>query len=450
MKKIFYLSLVLIGLAGTSCSDDDAPLPSNTVNFSAASLGIEESETSKSFTINLSRASQTTTTIKASVVSSLAEYDVDYTTTPAATDNVITLTIPAGETSATVKINKLSSYFDGDEKITFTLTSVSEGLALGTTAALEFSFSSIISEGSASFILEGGTGGSAAINTVFVDLSANEQSPIARKSWNFGFSTGSDFAVILNNTTGSTAVAATTQSLETVISLADSTTYGNNLKLGQGDGGFTIIDDVTNILSSTVIKEGKVYIVSLGDAQEPLYKVKVSKKDANTYTLQYAKSNEATVKSLDIPKNRDYSFVYASVTDNKVVSVEPQKTKWDIAYGRTTHKTWYEAISAYVPYTMSDFIRINSLGGTTAALVDAATVSYDKFTKANTETLTFSSESDVVGANWRSVFNGIYADKYIVIKDVAGNIYKIQFMKMGVASDKGTRGYPEMKYALVK
>lgn len=338
MKKILYFSFLLVGLFATSCSDDDAPLPDNTVNFSATELGLGETESSKSFTINIDRKSDTPVSISIAATPKGISYETGYTTTPAIANNILTVTIPAGETSATIEVKKVATLFDGDEAIDFEITTASAGIVLGTKKSLKLTFGAIISTGS-SMKLEGGEGGASAINSVFVDFSGNEQTSAARKSWNFGFSTGSDFGVILNNTTGSTAIEATNQSLDAKISTADSAAYVAKLVIGGGEGNFDIIDDVLGDVSKSIIKEGKVYIVSLGESQTPLYKVKVSKKDADTYTIQYAKSNEATVKSLDVPKNAAYNFVYASITSDKVVSVQPEKAKWDIEWTRAMYKT---------------------------------------------------------------------------------------------------------------
>src|SRR5690606_36415384 len=55
--------------------------------------------------------------------------------------------------------------------------------------------------------LNGGSGESAAENSVFVDLSADQQTAIKRTSWNLGFYSGSEFRVILNSTSGASAIA---------------------------------------------------------------------------------------------------------------------------------------------------------------------------------------------------------------------------------------------------
>lgn len=443
MKKILYFSFLLVALFTTSCSDDDAPLPDNTVNFTAAELGIGEAETSKSVTVNIDRKSDAAVTISLTATAQGLNYGTDYTTTPATANNVLTVTIPAGETSATVEVKKIATLFDGDETIDFAITSATGGIVLGDKKSLKLTFSTIISKGS-NLTLNGGEGGSDAINSVYVDFSGNEQTSVARKSWNFGFYTGSDFGVILNNTTASTAVEATNQSLEAKISATDSAAYVTTLAIGHGAGGFDLVDDLAGDLSKSVIKEGKVYIVNLGESQTPLYKIKVTKKDASTYTVQYAKSNESTAKSLDVVKNTAYSFVYASITDNKTVSVEPEKTKWDMVWGRAVYKT------GTMPYIFSDLVYINTKGGVTAVEVLGDKDAYAAFNTNGIASLKFSSDIDVIGSKWRAGGGpnsapAVKTDRFYVVKDAANNVYKLRFTSIG-----DQRGYPQIEYALVK
>ena len=58
-----------------------------------------------------------------------------------------------------------------------------------------------------SFSLNGGTGGANAANSVYVDLSTEKQDSVKRTAWDLGFYCGSDFRVIINNTTAASAKA---------------------------------------------------------------------------------------------------------------------------------------------------------------------------------------------------------------------------------------------------
>lgn len=446
MKKFFYLSLVLAGLFVTSCSNDDPPLADNTVNFSATELGISETESSKSFTINIDRAESTDITINIKVTATGVTYADDFTTTPAVSSNTISAIIKSGNTSTSVEIKKLAALLQGDEHIDFEISSVTGGLVPGDKKSLKLTFGAIISTGS-SMTLQGGEGGSAAANSVFVDFSSNEQTVIPRTSWNLGFYNGNQFGVIMNNTLPTTA-KVTDLAIDAIISDADAETLKTELTLNYTDK-FAYLDDMKGDLSKSVIKEeGKVYLVNFAGLTPQLYKVKVTKKDVNTYTVQYAASNSSTVKSIDIAKNSDYNFTYVSFTDNKVVQVERRKAKWDIQWTRSIY------VTSGIPYIFSDLVFINSKAGVTAATVTIT----DKLTYANVKSSDvkdsdYSSDIDAIGSKWRATTGssaGVNQTQFYLIKDAAGNIYKLRFLKVGVGSDGGKRGYPELEYALVK
>lgn len=446
MKKFFYLSLVLAGLFVTSCSNDDPPLADNTVNFSATELGISETESSKSFTINIDRAESTDITINIKVTATGVTYGDDFTTTPAVSSNTISAIIKSGNTSTSVEIKKLAALLQGDEHIDFEISSVTGGLVPGDKKSLKLTFGAIISTGS-SMTLQGGEGGSAAANSVFVDFSSNEQTAIPRTSWNLGFYNGNQFGVIMNNTLPTTA-KVTDLAIDAIISDADAETLKTELTLNYTDK-FAYLDDMKGDLSKSVIKEeGKVYLVNFAGLTPQLYKVKVTKKDVNTYTVQYAASNSSTVKSIDIAKNSDYNFTYVSFTDNKVVQVERPKAKWDIQWTRSIY------VTSGIPYIFSDLVFINNKAGVTVATVTIT----DKLTYANIKSsdvkdTDYSSDIDAIGSKWRATTGssaGVNQTQFYLIKDAAGNIYKLRFLKVGVGSDGGKRGYPELEYALVK
>ena len=78
--------------------------------------------------------------------------------------------------------------------------------------------------------IAGNEAGSSALNTVYVDLSTDKQTAVARNSWDLGFYGGSDYRVIINNTTSATAKVLTKNDL-TQVGAAD--TVGlNKLALG--------------------------------------------------------------------------------------------------------------------------------------------------------------------------------------------------------------------------
>ncbi|RZL62265.1 MAG: hypothetical protein EOO93_09590, partial [Pedobacter sp.] len=206
--------------------------------------------------------------------------------------------------------------------------------------------------------------GSAAGNSVYVDFSTDKQTSVDRDSWDLGFSTGSDFKVILNSTNGASALLVNKTDLNSV-TIADFDP--NNLKVGQGGGNFTIIDDgrETNILNKTAVAavsatdaDNKVYIINRKGgsntvlANDELYKIRILRK-GTSYTLQYAKLNATLFSSLEVAKNDVSNFQYVSLVRGASTIVEPAKASWDIVWGYSMYWT-STGPTSQLPYAFSD------------------------------------------------------------------------------------------------
>ncbi len=310
--------------------------------------------------------------------------------------------------------------------------------------------------GGETFSLNGGIGGSNAANSVYVDLSTAKQDSVKRTAWDLGFYCGNDFRVIINNTTAASAKATSKTDLAAITS-ADTVGFADELALGMGFGTMSIIDDLDGDISKTVIAgissteaDNKVYILNPSNgAVAPAadwYKLRVVR-NGNGYKLQYAKLSEATVKTIDISKDDKYNFRYASLANNTIVNVEPEKAKWDIQWTLTTYKA-----TPTIPYTYSDFVYINHLAGVQAAEVMTSTVAYADYGETHVAGTTFSNNKNIIGGNWRTASpsgTGVKTDRFYVIKDAAGNIYKLKFISFS-SSDGGERGKPVIEYKLVK
>jgi len=304
--------------------------------------------------------------------------------------------------------------------------------------------------------------GSAAGNSVYVDFSKDAQKAVERDSWDLGFYAGSDFKVILNSTNGASAIAVNKTDINAVTA-ADFDP--NTLKVGQGAGNFTIIDDgrEASILSKTAIAtvsatdaENKVYIVNRKGgsntvlANEELYKIRILRKGTG-YTLQYAKVGETVFNSLEVAKNPVANFQYVSLVKKATVVVEPEKTDWDLVWGYSMY--WTASGTTQLPYGFSDLVFINNLAGVSAAPVTVtATKTYASFAEADLSSVTFATNRDVIGSTWRNTTGaaiGVRTDIFYVVKDGAGNVYKLKFNSF-ISNDGGTRGKPVLEYKLIK
>lgn len=307
------------------------------------------------------------------------------------------------------------------------------------------------SEG-ATMTLQGGAGESNAENSVYVDFSANEQSSVKRNSWQLAFTCGSDFRVYLNNTTISRAMEATDINMEDVITEAKLEPYATKLEMAMGgESSMDIVDSFDKNTTRTVIQEGKIYIYRNEDADFSFYKVKVTKKDNNTYSVSYAKWNSSDVKTAEVKKDSKYNIVGLSFTDGQTIIVEREKENWDIVWGRNTFES---SMVPDKPSAMSDIVFINNQAGVLAAEVLEEDIAYADYTDKNLTSTVLASNIGIIGGNWRGTEGmppvmSVKADRYYIIKDTSGNIYKLKFLAIG-GSDGATRGYPQLKFEFIK
>lgn len=307
--------------------------------------------------------------------------------------------------------------------------------------------------------LNGGTGGANAENTVFFDLSTDKSTAVARKSWDLGFYTGTNFNVVLNNTV-SAGVQVTTKTDLAQVGAAD--TVGLTLAVNHANPApahFAFFDDINGDLTKTAIPavsateaENKVVILNRGTGggitARPWIKLRVLRNGTSGYTVQYAGISETTFKTITVSKDAAYNFKFVSFDNGAVTEVEPAKAQWDIQWGYSLFKTNF---GADVPYNFSDLVNINYLAGVQAAEVLTSTVSYAAYAEANIATTTFNSSRWAIGSSWRATTGtvGVRTDRFYVIKDAAGNIYKLKFNSF-TSNDGGERGKPVIEYKLVK
>lgn len=320
-------------------------------------------------------------------------------------------------------------------------------------------------------------GGANQPNQVYLDLSSETSTFVDRASWDFGFSTGSDFRVVIN---GSLKMAV--KKLETSdITLAQVSDDAVAVGAGTNPSSNGYCDNPTGILAGngngigTAIAEisandadNKVYLVNLGFAVSTTTptvgsvsidgdargwkKVRILR-NGNGYKIQYADLTSATFQEKTISKNDDYNFTFFSLTTGTTVQVEPKKDKWDLNFTTFTN---YVNFGTEVTYGYSDFIVSNMKGGTKVYQVlvaDGGT--YENFTLANVVENNFTvsaTDQRIIGSNWRngggpSSLPSVRTDRFYVIKDVTGNYYKIRFLAM--TNDAGVRGNPVVEYAIL-
>jgi hypothetical protein len=331
--------------------------------------------------------------------------------------------------------------------------------------------------------LKTSVGGPNQPNQLYLDLSAEETKSVNRTSWDLGFFSGSDFRVIINGSVKMAVKKLTTsditlpQVIDANVSVGGGTTLSNNgfvdnptgVLAGAGAGIGTAIAEI-----SVTDADNKVYLVNLGSAvsttQPAVGSVSVDGeargwkkvrilRSGNGYKIQYADLTSATFTEKTISKDSDFNFSFFSLTSGNTVSVEPAKAKWDLNF--TTFTNYIPSQDAElkpieVTYGFSDYITTNVKGGTQVYQVLTSAKTYEAFVKADVVEANFTlsaTDQRVIGSSWRNgggptSLPSIRTDRFYVIKDGAGNYYKVKFLAM--TNDAGLRGNTTLEYAMLK
>lgn len=454
-KSIKFLSLALLAMAFVfSSCEDDPKLPDNVLEFESSVAGIASEEESFTIKLTLSREASKDVIINLTVNPGTLAYGTDFTTTPAVMAGVITLTIPKGETTAQVILNKVEGVgFSGDETIVFEVITVDGAAVIGEKSKITVTFSEITVE-HASMNIQGG--GPTFSNRVFIDLSANRQTAVNRTGWDFGFYTvDGEFRVVLNTALSMLAKPLAKTDITTVTS-ADTVGLGESLTTDAFLAeNLAYIDDPTGAMDGTAIatvsataSENVVYVVNRGKDlagnQRSWKKIRVLR-NGTGYTIQHADINSATFQTIEVTRNNEYLFNYVSLETNTVVQPEPQKGKWDIAY-----TTFMNQIG--LPYMYNDFIIQNRNAVGTAQVLITESVTYENFDESDLTFVTFSTAQATIGANWRNgggptTAPSLRTDRFYIVKDADGNIYKLKFTAL---TQDGERGRPAIAYTLIR
>ena len=472
LKNLF--SLIILGtlLFSVSCKEDPE-LPDNLVEFESNALGITEDESELTVNINLSREATKDGVLTLQFEAAGLAYGTDFTTEPAAIGNTITIPVMKGASAVSFKVKKVENVLlDGDEQLVATITTVPASLVLGEKLQLTLSFAEIVAN-SATMTINGG--GATYPNKVFIDLSANRQTAVDRTTWDLGFSSGSNFTIVLNSSTGSLARMLDKTDLNTVTA-ADTVGFSKQLSIAAifnainqssppswlsesmnwmddpaGDLTKSALDEV----SATVL-ENKVYILNRGTgpgtpATERGWKKIRVVRNGNNYTLQHADIAATTFTEITVTKNAEFAFQYVSLATGAVV-VEPKVGKWDIAW--TGFTNLFPSGGNMVPYYFQDII-LQNMTGIQAVRVNTTSKAYIDFEEADLTTLDFGVQTQIkIGSSWR--YGGgpppapapySYDDRYYIIKDADNNYYKLRFINIGT---NGERGKPQLEYSLIK
>ena len=326
--------------------------------------------------------------------------------------------------------------------------------------------------------VKGGTidaevGGPEQPNQVYIDLSRNKSTAIARADWDLGFYNGDQARVIINSSNGMLAYKLDKNNIFQV-NETDTVGLGAQLSLDAIFGALFgppvpwlaetpgWVDDPARNISNTAIDaisatddQNMVYIVNRGEnpdgSQRGWKKIRIIQ-ISNGYELQYADIASNNISYFVVSKAADFNFSFFGF-ENGGVNVEPRSNNWDLAFTTWTELTSFG--SDPIPYFFLDFVIINQEKVKVAEVVDDQTQNilevFNNFNQADVAGLTFESDANAIGSSWRTVASptpgsvtAVKNDRFYVIEDGDGNQYKLIFTKM--LNDQGERGYPQILF----
>lgn len=327
-------------------------------------------------------------------------------------------------------------------------------------------------------VLESTTGGPNQGNQVYVDLSTSQKTNARRDSWDFGFATGSEFRVILNGSIKMAVKQLATSNIDEV------QTEDASVNVGFGTvSTLGYVDNPTGVLTGAGNGEGTaIAAISANDADNKVYlvnmgfkvgttmpdpgseastgeargwkKVRILRNGTTGYKIQVANLDATTHQEYTVNKDANFNFTFFSLDTNGTVNVEPAKDKWDLNF--TTFTNYFAYQGGFITYYFADFVTSNIHGGTQVYEVLTSTSTYDAFTVNNVVDANFwasTADQRIIGSAWRngggpSSGPSVKDDRFYVVKDAAGNYYKLKFLAL--TNDAGERGYPVFEYALLQ
>lgn len=354
-------------------------------------------------------------------------------------------------------------------------TSILAAIALATVFSCSEDDGLVIEQPTASAVMSPEVGGAEQPNQVFIDLSQENQVTVARNSYDLAFYSGSEFKVLLNNST-----SALTTSIDfydiTEVTAEDTLGWGAKLDIDAIFGSLfgappawlpeaaSWMDDPSGDLSGTAIAtisatagENPVYIINRGKnpdgSPRGWKKIRITQ-SSGAYVLQHADIDSDTFTELTISKSSDHDFTFVSFDEGEV-EVAPAKTEWDLVFTIFTNLIPIDATTK-IPYAYNDFILTNEGRVEVATVAIEGDVTYENFSAAQLTTIQFDDDRAAIGSDWRVVAQpgseqeaGVKSDIFYVIEDANGNYYKLRFTRM---SDpvSGERGHPQFEYEIVE
>jgi|SRR5690554_784803 len=271
---------------------------------------------------------------------------------------------------------------------------------------------------------------------VWFDLGTNAIVKInLRTDWDLAFDCSINHNLLYLNSALGASVAFTNETDFDKVTSDAGLTYTYEHHSGRKDS--MAIGEVSNLRNVLILNRG--YTPSNDEIGK--LKIQITSAENGEYHITYAKLDGSNQQTAVISKSPQYNKVAYSFTTNEVLQIEPPKTDYDLCF------TQYTFIYTVPPQAYSvNGALINSYNTEVAKEFQK---DFSKITKDDAQNLFYSNIADVIGHHWKD-FNlqndvyQIYTNQNYLIKDAAGNLFKLHFLDF--YDENGVKGAPSFEY----
>jgi hypothetical protein len=198
-------------------------------------------------------------------------------------------------------------------------------------------------------------------------------------------------------------------------------------------------DNPNGSLDSTAISEwgvkngnnfdskNEIYVLDLGfdsqGNQKGYKKMQILGLEGNEYSVKIADLSGDNEFVFFIKKDTDYNFVFLSISERKLVTIEPPKDDWDLVFTKYTH-------TFFMPDPLIYGVTGVLITSNSTTVHEDTIYGFENIDYQIAQELNYSTDINVIGYDWKyySHNSGGYTilDNSYVIKNRAGNYYKFQ------------------------
>lgn len=257
-----------------------------------------------------------------------------------------------------------------------------------------------------------------------------------KTEWDLAFeSSKSDPRVIINSSTFSQISKLENHVFEDPITISELIWEWDNPK---GIYNGTAINNMQN--STTYILD-RGY--NLNGSARGYRKIKIDSIDSNGYFIKYAKLDNTGLGNIEIKKDSLFNFQYLSFDNNNIITIEPEKSNWDLVFTQYTH-LFIDNLET--PAYLVTGVLTNYMNN---VLVAKDTIhSFEEVSLDLIDSYNFSNHQDEIGYNWK-IYNfesqayTVRTDITYIVKDISNRYFKMHFIDF--YNDNGETGYPKFE-----